>query len=60
MNVVETIKAAHNEGHLRTSTVDNLKLWLAADYLPTWTTQSISELVEQAQWEELNDRFYQN
>lgn len=60
MNVVETIKAAQNEGHLRASTVDNLKVWLAADYLPAWTVQSITELVEQAQWEELNDRFYQN
>lgn len=60
MNVVETIKAAQNEGHLRASTVDNLKVWLAADYLPAWTVQSITELVDQAQWEELNDRFYQN
>ena len=60
MNVVETIKAAQNEGHLRASTVDNLKTWLAADYLPAWTAQSITELVEQAQWEELNDRFYQD
>jgi len=60
MSLVEIIEAAHQDGHLRPSTVDNLKLWLAADYLPAWTGQSIAELVEQAQWEELNDRFYQD
>lgn len=60
MSLVETIEAAQKDGHLRPSTVGNLKLWLAADYLPEWTGHSIAELVEQAQWEELNDRFYQD
>lgn len=42
------------------STVANLKIWAGADFLPEWVGASISELVEKGEWEELNDRFYQN
>ena len=60
MSLIAKIEAAGAEGHLLESTVANLKVWASADYLPAWAGASITELVENSEWEELNDRFYQN
>ena len=60
MSVIEKIETAASEGKLLESTVDNLKLWASADFLPQWVGVSINELVEQGAWDELNDRFYKN
>jgi len=60
MNLIAKIEAAGAEGLLLKSTVVNLVLWANADYLPAWAGASIAELVEHQEWEELNDRFYQN
>ena len=38
----------------------NLKKWAGSDFLPDWAGASIAELVENQEWDELNDRFYQN
>ena len=54
------IESAAAGDQLLGSTVDNLKVWASADFLPDWVRASIEELVEQGAWEELNDRFYQN
>lgn len=58
MTVIEKIEAA--EGKLLTSTIENVKIWAEADFLPEWVGASIAELVEKEAWDELNDRFYQN
>lgn len=60
MSLIAKIEAAGAEGLLLKSTVVNLLLWANADYLPAWAGTSIAELVEHQEWEELNDRFYQN
>lgn len=60
MSLIEHIDAAGAEGSLLESTVTNLKTWASADFLPTWVGESITELVTNKEWEELNDRFYQN
>jgi len=60
MSVIEKIEAAGANGSLLDSTVENLKVWASADFLPAWTGESIAELVEKGEWDELNDRFYQN
>lgn len=60
MSVIEKIESAATEGKLLESTVENLKVWANADFLPEWVGSSIGELVEQEAWDELNDRFYQN
>lgn len=57
---MKKIESAAAEGKLLASTVENLKIWANADFLPAWAGESINELVEQEAWEELNDRFYQN
>lgn len=60
MDLIEQIETAGAEGSLLESTVANLKIWASADFLPEWVGRSIAELVERGEWEELNDRFYQN
>jgi phosphoglucomutase len=60
MSVIESIEAAGSEGKLLESAVENLKIWSSADFLPDWVGKSIAELVEKEEWDELNDRFYQN
>ena len=60
MNLIETIESAGAEGFLLESAVSNLKIWASSDFLPEWVVASINELVQKEQWEELNDRFYQN
>ena len=58
MNTIELIKDASASGKLLESTAKNLSTWAEAEFLPSWVNESISELVEQGAWEELNDRFY--
>lgn len=60
MSLIEKIESAAAAGSLLESTVANLKIWASADFLPEWVGASIAELVEKEEWEELNDRFYQN
>ena len=60
MSLIEKIEAAGAAGSLLESTVVNLKKWASADFLPEWAGASITELVDNGEWDELNDRFYQN
>jgi len=60
MSLIEQIESAGAAGSLLESSVANLKIWASADFLPDWVGASIAELVENGEWEELNDRFYQN
>jgi phosphoglucomutase len=60
MNLIEKIVSAGSDGFLLESAVANLKIWASADFLPAWVGASIAELVEKGEWDELNDRFYQN
>ena len=60
MTLIEQIEAAGVAGSLLESTVVNLKKWAGSDFLPDWAGASIAELVENQEWDELNDRFYQN
>jgi phosphoglucomutase len=59
MTSIEMIKQAGADGRLLESSVKNLLDWLEGGFLPEWALDSINELVEQEQWDELNDRFYQ-
>jgi len=57
MTTLDRIQAAVQAGQLLPSTAENLAAFLAAK-LPAWAERSIDELVMQAAWSELNDRFY--
>ena len=60
-SIIQTIEGQPTEGGpLLESTRENLLLWLKGGFLPTWAETSLQELVEDGQWEELNDRFYKN
>jgi phosphoglucomutase len=52
------IERAVAAGHLMTSTAKNIRALLAGARSDLYS-QSISELVDAAEWQELNDRFYQ-
>ncbi|MGE9290793.1 MAG: phospho-sugar mutase [Puniceicoccales bacterium] len=54
------IKEAVDAGKLLAASAENLNTWLQSPSLPSWAVESLNELVEQGQWEELNDRFFQN
>ncbi|MCF6312058.1 MAG: phospho-sugar mutase [Verrucomicrobiales bacterium] len=54
----QTIDQAVSDGHLLSSSADNIRHLLASSDLPLYH-DSVSELVEQKEWSELNDRFYQ-
>lgn len=59
MKILKTIEEAHSEGKLLDSAAGNLTSWLSGGFLPGWATDSIAELVEAGEFDELNDRFYQ-
>ncbi len=60
MNFLETLKTAQQEGKLLESTLENITLWVEGNFLPEWALQSIEELAVAGEYDELNDRFYQN
>lgn len=59
MGIRSTIEQAGKDGKLLESSVKNLLDWVEGGFLPDWASKSIEELVTQAAWDELNDRFYQ-
>ena len=56
--ITERVKEAGGKGLLFHSTVENLLDWYGFESLPNWAFASIEELVSEAAWDELNDRFY--
>lgn len=60
MNIQTAIPEAVDAGNLLATSAENLNTWLASPSLPDWAKKSLEELVSQGQWEELNDRFFQN
>ncbi|MFK5923831.1 MAG: phospho-sugar mutase [Verrucomicrobiota bacterium] len=54
----QTIEQAVADGLLLSSSAENIRHLLASSDLPLYH-DSVSELVDQKQWAELNDRFYQ-
>lgn len=57
-NLSAKVKAAGESGDLLPSSVQNIVAWLEGDFLPQWALDSLGELIEGAEWAELNDRFY--
>lgn len=58
MSLTASIKSATEKGDLLASASENILSWLESGVLPEWAAASIAELVEDAHWSELNDRFY--
>jgi phosphoglucomutase len=57
MTTQAAIEQAVKQGQLLPAAADNIRAFLEAN-LPDWAGTSIAELVNQAAWAELNDRFY--
>ncbi len=60
MNLSQAIEQAGERGHLSSTTATNLRQWLETEELPKWMRDSLTELIEGEEWEELNDRFYKD
>ena len=60
MDTEKRLRIALQAGDLLQSAFENLEYWLDLEAMPTWVKASIIELITREEWEELNDRFYQN
>ena len=60
MDTEKRLRAALQSGDLLQSALENLEYWLDSEAMPAWVKASIVELITREEWEELNDRFYQN
>ena len=56
----QAIADAAETGLLLPSAAENLRRWLGSPALPGWAAEALGELVDGGEWEELNDRFFQN
>lgn len=58
-NTLLSIEQAGKDGKLLATSVENIKTWYTGGFLPQWALNSIDELVAAGEWDELNNRFYQ-
>jgi phosphoglucomutase len=56
--ILGRIREAGAEGRLLPASVRNLESWIQAGFMPEWANESLLELVESGNWEELNNRFF--
>ena len=56
----ENLLKAEKSGMILPSTQKNCEEFLNLSSMPNWAKESILELIENENWEELNDRFYKN
>ena len=54
----EKLKTALSEEHVLQSAYENISEYLKDDTLPSWIRESLNELIDQEEWEEINDRFH--
>lgn len=59
MEYIQKVQEAGAAGKLLESSLKNINEWLEGGFLPEWALASIHQLVDQEDWGELNDRFYQ-
>ena len=58
--LVQALQTAAEKKLLTDATVENATEFLCTRNLPIWAIASVSELVQNEQWEELNNRFYKS
>jgi len=54
----EKLKTALSEEQVLQSAYENISEYLKDDTLPSWIRESLNELIDQEEWEEINDRFH--
>lgn len=57
-SILEKLQEAAQQKAVLPSTLENCRVWLNPIYFEPWVLESINELIDGAQWEELNNRFY--
>lgn len=58
MDAIKEVGQAEAAGKLLENSAEALRQWLGAG-LPSWAQESLEELIEGGEWEELNNRFFQ-
>ena len=58
--VITSAERATEEGNLMLSSLKNISEFIKTDTMPSWVSQAIIELIEDENWEELNNRFHEN
>lgn len=53
------INTAEAQDKLLPSSIANIRAWTKSEILPQWAVDSLIELFEKSEYEELNDRFFQ-
>ena len=59
-NETNALEEAVQKGDLLESALKNIIGFTEYEGMPEWVGASLSELIEQSKWDELNDRFYKN
>ena len=59
-NETNALEEAVQKGDLLESALKNIIGFAEYEGMPEWVGASLSELIEQSKWDELNDRFYKN
>jgi len=54
----EKLKTALSEEQVLQSAYENISEYLKDETLPSWTRESLNELINQEEWQEINDRFH--
>ena len=54
----EKLKTALSEEQVLQSAYENISEYLKDETLPSWTRESLNELIDQEEWQEINDRFH--
>ncbi|MEM0964846.1 MAG: phospho-sugar mutase [Verrucomicrobiota bacterium] len=60
MSTQTLVEEAVSAKKLLPAAAEHLNQWLSSESLPEWASDSLVELVETGEWQELNDRFFQN
>ena len=58
--MLENIQSFSDEGLIKKSTAENLISWIKQENTPHWVTDSISQLIDEKHWDEINNRFFKN
>ena len=56
--ILKKLLEARNNKKILNTTLENATLWLKSEMLPAWAIDSISEIVDNNNWEEIDNRFF--
>ena len=58
--MLEIIQSLADEGLIKKTTAENLISWIKQENIPQWASDSITQLIDEKHWDEINNRFFKN